>query len=36
MFMTKEFDTYSDKTQALIKRAIASGAGSQNASDTSP
>ena len=36
MFMTKEFDTYSDKTQALIKRAIASGAGSQNAGDTSP
>jgi hypothetical protein len=27
IFMTKEFDTYSAKTQALIRRAIASGAG---------
>jgi len=27
-FMAKEFGTYSAKTQALIKRAIASGAGS--------
>jgi hypothetical protein len=27
IFMTKEFDTYSAKTQALIRRAIASSAG---------